>query len=106
MHDLYFWVGGARQDRKNSDLELKTCIEKSGAIKQSRIMYLAVRAGSYSPIKYPKLKWNNGWDDERPIRALSAQDLELIEEELSSGYDFISEDLKQSFLHSLRSRAE
>jgi hypothetical protein len=105
-HDMFFWAGGSKNDRLAADLGLRACLEKTGAIKLSRMVYLAVRAGSYSPIKYEKFRWNNGWDDGREIRALSSQDIDLIEEELSRGYDFIPEPLKQSFLHSLRSRKD
>ncbi len=105
-HDLYFWAGGAKEDRRKADLELRECIENTGALNQSWLMYFAVRAGSYSPIKYSNYKWNNGWNDGRQIRALSTEDIDLIEEELGSGYDFIPGFLKESFLTSLRLRTK
>lgn len=106
IHDMYFWAGGNKQDRYDSDLELRTCIEKTGAFKQARLMYYAVRAGSYSPIKYPKRKWNNGWSERPGYYSLSVEDIYLIENELQSGYDFVTPEIKSYFINQLRSRLE
>lgn len=103
-HDMFFWAGGERSDRDKADLELKSCIEETGAPVQANLMYYAVRAGSYSPIKYPKRQWNNGWNDGRKERKLSFEDIELIEDEIMSGYDFIQEEIKNHFINTLRSR--
>lgn len=104
IHDMYFWAGGDRSDRDKADLELKSCIEETGAPTQASIMYYAVRAGSYSPIKYPKRQWNNGWNDGRKERKLIRDDIELIENEIMNGYDFIRAEIKDHFMNSLRSR--
>lgn len=105
IHDMYFWAGGSRSDRDKADFELKSCIEDAGAYRQARLMYLAVRAGSYSPYKYPGRKWNNGWRD-RSSSSLSQEDIDKIENELIHGYDFITFDLKRNFINSLRSRLD
>ena len=104
MHDMYFWAGGIRSDRDKADLDLKVCIENTGAPLQAKIIYYAVRAGSYSPIKYPKRQWNNGWNDGRKERVLSGEDVDLVEQEIFRGYDFIPSDIKDHFVKTLRSR--
>lgn len=106
IHDMYFWAGGNKDDRNNADLELKACIEQTGSPEQARIMYLAVRAGSYSPIKYPKRKWGNGWIDRASHKRLSTEETLIIEQDLHSGYDFISSEIKNHFINSLYSRLE
>jgi hypothetical protein len=106
VHDLYFWAGGNKQDRFKADVELKQCIEKTGAMVHARAMYLAVRAGSYSPFKYSNKKWNNGWKDRGPFQTLSSEDIERVESELFSGYEYVSNELKFYFINSLRSRLE
>lgn len=106
IHDMYFWVGGSKDDRDVADLDLKSCIEATGAHKIAKLMYYAVRAGSHSPVKYPKRKWNNGWNDGRKDRALSAQDIEIIEDEIKNGYVFITPNIKDQFLNTLRSRLD
>lgn len=105
-HDLFFWAGGNKQDRYDSDLRLKSCIEETGQSERARIMYWAVRAGSYSPIKYPKRKWNNGWQRRRDYQTLSREDIATIENELYSGYDFINTELKERFINRLLNRLE
>lgn len=106
MHDMFFWAGGSKTDRLDADLELKSCIEDTGSLYQARVMYLAVRAGSYSPIKYPKRKWNNGWDKRPDFQTLSSKDIDKVEDEIFSSYDFIPLELKQTFIYQLRSRLE
>lgn len=104
MHDMYFWAGGTRKDRLKADQELKSCIEETGASQIARVVYLAVRAGSYSPIKYPDKKWNNGWSDRPDFRPLSNQEIHLIEQEINVGYEHISYHLKQQFINQLSTR--
>ena len=106
IHDMYFWAGGNKQNRYEADLELRSCIEETGAVKQARLMYYAVRAGSYSPIKYPKRKWNNGWSNRPGYYSLSTEDIQLIKAELDSGYDFINLEIKNYFINQLRTRLE
>lgn len=106
IHDLYFWAGGTKQDRYNADIGLKRCVEETGAYYRARLIYYAVRAGSYSPIKFPDKKWNNGWKDRPDFQSLSREDIDNIEIELSSGYDFISHEIKDDFIINLRSRLE
>lgn len=106
MHDMYFWAGGNKKDRDNADHELRSCIKATGAIAQSRLMYLAVRLGSYSPLKYPKKKWNHGWAKRPEFQTLSRDDILEIERELESGYDFVSPEIKKNFVNNLISRRE
>lgn len=106
IHDMYFWAGGSKQDRYNADLELKTCIEKTGAFNHARLMFLAVRAGSYAPIKYSKKKWNHGWKGRGNYAALSSEDIDRVEAELFGGYEHVSNEIKIYFINSLRSRLD
>lgn len=105
IHDMFFWAGGSKKDRDLADLDLKKCIEATGADHQARLIYLAVRAGSYSPIKYPKKMWNNGWNDHRSPRPLSQDDIILIEQEILNGHDYIRAEIKDYFLNTLKSRS-
>lgn len=106
IHDMYFWAGGNKTDRFKADLEMKSCIEETGAYNQAKVMYYAVRAGSYSPIKYPKRKWNNGWSDRLEFQTLTSEDINNIESELTNGYDFITPEIKNYFINQLRSRLD
>jgi hypothetical protein len=106
IHDLFFWSGGSKSDRDEADLDLKSCITDAGAPEQAIIMYLAVRAGSYSPVKYPKGKWGNGWPDREQYLSLSEQETKLIESEINSGYSAISQEIKDYLTHHLNSRLD
>lgn len=107
IHDMHFWAGGNKQNRYDSDVELRSCIEETGSANVARLMYFAVRAGSYSPIKYSNKKWNHGWKGRPTFKSLSSEDIEVIENELfSASYDFISVDIKNHFINKLRSRLE
>lgn len=106
IHDMYFWAGGAKDDRLNADLELKACIAETGAQRIAELIFHSVRLGSYSPIKYSKKKWNHGWKKRKEFQRLTSQDVDLIEAEISRGYDFISPVQKIYFIQQLRSRPE
>lgn len=104
-HDLYFWAGGNKEDRKVSDLLLKACVEETGEELQARLIYWAVSLGSYSPVKFSNKKWNYGWP-ERPVhQSLSNQDINKVEATLlKEDYKFIPAPVREKFLRQLRSR--
>lgn len=107
VHDMHFWAGGNKQNRYDSDVELKSCIEETGSPYVARLMYLAVRAGSYSPIKYSNKKWNHGWKGRPTFITLTHEDIDQVETELATGaYDYISPEIKIQFINTLRSRLE
>lgn len=106
IHDMYFWAGGNEQDRDKADLNLRSCVEATGAPKTAAIMYYAVRAGSMSPVKYPDKKWNNGWRERPDFQSLSIADINAIQKEIEAGYDFVTIQQKQLFIKELRSRLE
>ncbi len=103
MHDMFFWAGGSREARNDADLELKQCTEKAGAPNHAKIMYYAVRLGSYSPIKYSSKKWNYAWEGRPSYQALSLDDIKLITTELNSGYENIPVQMKKQFINKLQS---
>lgn len=104
-HDLYFWAGGTKAERRQSDVLLKECVEETGEYFQAQLIYWAVSAGSYSPIKFSDKKWNYGWPMRTTLRSLTSQDIDQIDEELlKTRYDFIPYPLKEKFLQQLRSR--
>jgi hypothetical protein len=105
FHDLYLWAGGSKKDRLASDRELKSCIEKTGAHFEANLMYMAVRAGSYSPIKYPDMRWGNAWTNRPEFLPLSSSEIELLDSELTDSHEVTLEQ-RDSFIEKLRSRLE
>jgi hypothetical protein len=106
VHDLYFWAGGDKADRLHADLELKSCITQSGSPFIARLMYLGVRAGFYSPIKYSDRKWSNGWYHRLPFKKLTTEEIDLLDDEIHFSSDDFSLEVKSYFIHQLRSRLD
>jgi hypothetical protein len=103
-HDMFFWAGGDKSDRDESDLELKKCIEDKGYPKIAWVIYRAVRLGSYSPIKFENKKWNFGWPERPEHQKLTSSDIDKIEREIFSGHLDVPLHIKFSFLYELRTR--
>lgn len=104
LHDMLFWAGGDRDDRDAADLTLKTCVEESGYPHIARVIYHAVRLGSYSPIKFENKKWNFGWPERPTHQKLTAADVDRIEAEiLLESYPYPLE-VKLDLVHLLRTR--
>ncbi len=104
MHDLFFWAGGTKNEREETDHGLFNCVLNTGSPVNARIIYYGVRFGSMSPIKYPDKKWNNGWRSRPDFQALTMKDVEKIESEIQTGYDFISPVSKKEFIQHLYRR--
>lgn len=61
-HDLAYWYGGTREQRKAADLELRRCVaEEAGHPSWAHVMYLAVRSGGVWWLPAP-FRWGFGWD--------------------------------------------
>lgn len=61
-HDLAYWVGGTREQRKAADLDLKHCVaEERGHPFMGYAMYLGVRPGGVWWLPTP-FRWGFGWD--------------------------------------------
>ncbi|MES2527896.1 MAG: hypothetical protein V4598_12460 [Bdellovibrionota bacterium] len=103
-HDMFFWAGGDKKARDESDLDLKKCVEDKGYPKIAWVIYQAVRLGSYSPIKFENKKWNFGWPERPEHQKLSSSDIDQIEKEIFSGYLNVPLHIKISFLYELRTR--
>jgi hypothetical protein len=103
-HDMFFWAGGDKSDRDQSDLDLKKCVEDKGYPKIAWVIYQGVRLGSYSPIKFENKKWNFGWPERPEHQKLTSADIDQIEREIFSGYLDVPLHIKISFLYELRTR--
>lgn len=105
-HDLYFWAGGSLEERKAADLNLKSCVEKTGEIEQARLIYLAVTIGGSSPIRFKTRQWGNAWSDRPRYLSLTEEETTEILQTLETSDTHISSELKQSFKEQLYSRLD
>ena len=78
-HDLVYWRGGTREDRKGADSRLKDCVlEKTGNAVLATLMYEGVRIGG-SPYFYNWYRWGYGWNYDRKYQALTEGEQALAE---------------------------
>jgi hypothetical protein len=105
-HDLYYWAGGTKTDCDETDLRLRTCVEQTGAVIHARIMYMGVRLGKKSPIKFETKKWGNGWGAKRSYEALTSQEVDIISAEMRGDYRIIPSPILENFLNNIHSRMD
>jgi len=84
-HDLDYWMGGTRQQRKESDLRLQQCVTNLGQPTIAKAMLAGVRVGG-SPYLPTTFRWGYGWSyfDFRGYKALSAEEMELVRVKLEN----------------------
>ena len=58
-HDRRYWTGGSPEERKQADLELKTCVAEKGHQTLAVFMYWGVRAGGHGWLPTP-FRWGFG----------------------------------------------
>ncbi len=113
IHDLYFWAGGEKSDRKNADKKLRQCVKEVSNGFHAGLIYFGVKTGSLSPFKIPSKKWGNAWDEKFNDEILTSSDISKIKESLAGTInenpdleEYISEEVMAHFYQDLsRERA-
>ena len=60
-HDISYWRGGTKEDRKRADKELRDCVlERTGSKALAKLMFDGVRAGGH-PAFPTWYRWGYGW---------------------------------------------
>jgi len=78
-HDLSYWRGGTYQQRLVADLALESCVASVGKPAIAALMLAGVRVGG-SPYFPTRFRWGYGWPWPRGYGALSASELEQIQQ--------------------------
>lgn len=107
MHDLYYWAGGTSAERDSTDKKLKACVALTGETMQAEVIYLGVRIGAMSPMKFGGKQWGNAWSSEETRnKKLSLKEIDLIDSEIEKKhYDtLLSWREKSNFIYRLRQR--
>jgi len=60
-HDLLYWQGGSRVERKAADLALRTCLSEQGHPIVGQVMFLGVRVVGVWWLPTP-FRWGFGWN--------------------------------------------
>lgn len=81
-HDLAYWQGGTRQQKRQADQALRRCVaEKTGSTVLADAMYFGVRLGG-SPVFPTWYRWGYGWRYGRGFRSLNGYEQKQIEEKI------------------------
>ena len=81
-HDIYYWQGGIKKDRKQADLQLRQSIlEKTGDKHLAKAVYDAVRVWG-SPVFPSWYRWGYGWTYGRGYSPLTEEEQRQVEESL------------------------
>ncbi len=78
-HDKAYWQGGSKEERLQSDHELRSCVAKTGQPEIAELMLAGVRVGG-TPYLPTSFRWGYGWGYLRGYKALSEEDLQTIKE--------------------------
>lgn len=98
-HDLRFWAGGTKQNRNHADARLRACVKEMGAELTADLMFIGVRLGRLSPIKFPTKTWGNAWPN-HGYRKLTPEDFDRVLEALPQYR--IPSDVELRFIEALR----
>jgi len=60
-HDVRYWPGGSKDERRHADLEFRQCVEAADHPLLAGIYYYGVRIGG-SPYLPTPWRWGFGWD--------------------------------------------
>ncbi len=81
-HDLRYWFGGSKAERSLTDKRLRKCVRNTGHKYYAKLMYRSVRIGRHSPVKN-KYKWGWGWTSKFDYRALTKEEVSIVNEKLN-----------------------
>lgn len=106
-HDVYYWLGGSKEQRKYADEKLQQCVQSKGEITLTLISYgmkLGVRFGG-NPWFNTSYRWGYGWrtvhtKQKRNYFELSESDIKGAIEKIEQS-QLISEDLKYKTIETL-----
>ena len=82
-HDMDYWRGGTREERRRSDQNLRACIVELGYPKLAEFMYNGVRWGG-APWWPSWYRWGYGWDYLRGYRPLSNKEKQSVQEAIEA----------------------
>jgi hypothetical protein len=85
-HDIAYWQGGTKEERKQADETLRDCVlNRTGNKTLAVLMYDGIRVGGHPafPMWY---RWGYGWNYGRGYVPLNEQELQQVRERLDDYY--------------------
>ena len=85
-HDIAYWQGGTKEERKHADEVLRECVLQSTGNKAlADMMYNGVRAGGH-PAFHTWYRWGYGWKYGKAYAALTEQEKRQVRKKLDAYY--------------------
>ena len=81
-HDLRYWFGGTKQDKKFSDIQLRECVKDVAGNFWANLIYNGVTLGGFSPVKF-KYVWSWGWEPKRDNVSLTSDETTYVMERIN-----------------------
>lgn len=104
-HDLHYWAGGSKNDRLEADKGLRSCVTKAHSKAMGDLMFLGVRAGRLSPIKFKAKGWGFAWPKTRTrYQALNTEEIYLVRDELYDNHPHVELEAVDVFIQQLKDR--
>jgi len=86
-HDIAYWRGGTKADRKKSDKTLRDCVRKrTGNKALADMMYQGVRTGGH-PVFPTWYRWAYGWSYGRGYKPLSEEEQQRLRARLDAYFE-------------------
>ncbi len=86
VHDIAYWQGGTKDEKKQADRILRDCVyEKTGNKSLADTMYEAVSLGG-QPVFPTWYRWGYGWKYGRAFESLTEQEQQQVRERLGAYY--------------------
>ena len=85
-HDISYWRGGTKEDRKRADETLRECVrERTGSKALADLMYDGVRTGGH-PAFPTWYRWGYGWKYGKNYAPLTEQENQQVISKLKEYY--------------------
>lgn len=82
-HDIVYWHGGTKAERKEADRRLQTCVAKTGYPRTGSLMYMGVRLFGIPHIP-AWFRWGFGWPYGRAYKELSEEERRQVDKLMPS----------------------
>lgn len=100
-HDVAYWQGGNREQKKQADESLRKCVEhKTGSSLLADTMFYAVTVGG-SPVFPTEYRWGYGWRYGRGFQSLNRYEKQQVKERMQL-YQILTPQFSCDFEHPVK----
>lgn len=89
-HDLAYWQGGTKDQKRQADEDLKQCVVAQGEPEVGKLMLAGVKVGG-TPFLPTPFRWGYGWKFGRGFEPLSENDQQQVNQQLEQFLNLINQ---------------